>query len=73
MPLLIHGEVTNNEIDIFDREKVFIEQHLDFIIGELPNLKITLEHTTTEDAVSYIMESEFKSCGINYSPSPCFK
>ena len=58
MPLLIHGEVTNNEIDIFDREKIFIEQHLDFIIGELPNLKITLEHITTEDAVSYIMESD---------------
>ena len=57
MPLLIHGEVTNNEIDIFDREKVFIEQHLDFIIKELPNLKITLEHITTEDAVSYIMDS----------------
>ena len=57
IPLLIHGEVTNNEIDIFDREKVFIEQHLDFIIKELPNLKITLEHITTEDAVSYIMDS----------------
>ena len=39
MPLLIHGEVTNKEIDIFDREKVFIDKHLDFICNNLPELK----------------------------------
>ena len=39
MPLLIHGEVTDKEIDIFDREKVFIDQKLDFICKELPELK----------------------------------
>ena len=49
MPLLIHGEVTDKEIDIFDREKVFIDQKLDFICKELPELKITLEHITTKD------------------------
>jgi dihydroorotase len=56
MPLLIHGEVTDNEVDIFDREKVFIDQKLDFICKELPELKVTLEHITTKDASLYILE-----------------
>ena len=56
MPLLIHGEVTNKEIDIFDREKVFIDKILDFICKELPDLKITLEHITTKDAALYVSE-----------------
>ena len=54
MPLLIHGEVTHKEIDIFDREKVFIDQNLDLICKELPELKITLEHITTEEATMYV-------------------
>jgi len=54
MPLLIHGEVTNKDVDIFDREKVFIETTLDFICKQLPDLKITLEHITTTDATVYI-------------------
>ena len=56
MPLLIHGEVTHKEIDIFDREKVFIDQSLDFICKELPELKITLEHITTQEATEYVCE-----------------
>ena len=56
MPLLIHGEVTDPNIDIFDREKVFIDQKLDFICKKLPDLKITLEHITTQDAVMYVIE-----------------
>ena len=56
MPLLIHGEESDREIDIFDREKVFIDQKLDFICKELPELKITLEHITTKEAVNYINE-----------------
>ena len=56
MPLLIHGEVTDEEVDIFDREKVFIDQKLDFICKELPELKITLEHITTKDSVTYVNE-----------------
>ena len=56
MPLLIHGEVTDKEIDIFDREKVFIDEKLDFICKELPNLKITLEHITTKEATEYVRE-----------------
>ena len=54
MPLLIHGEVTDEEIDIFDREKVFIDQKLNFICKKLPELKITLEHITTKEAVAYV-------------------
>ena len=56
MPLLIHGEVTHKEVDIFDREKVFIDKNLDFICKELPELKITLEHITTEDATKYVKQ-----------------
>ena len=56
MPLLVHGEATDKEIDIFDREKVFIEQNLDFICKELPELKITLEHITTKEAKIYVNE-----------------
>ena len=57
MPLLIHGEVTNKEIDIFDREKIFIEKILDPICIKFPNLKITLEHITTKEAVLYVKNS----------------
>ena len=57
MPLLIHGEVIDKTVDIFDREKKFIESTLDIICKRLPNLRITLEHITTKDAVLYIQES----------------
>lgn len=60
VPLLIHGEVTDKEIDIFDREKVFIEKILSKIITKFPNLKITLEHITTKDAVQFIEQSREK-------------
>ena len=67
MPLLIHGEVTNNEIDIFDREKVFIETKLDFICKELPELKITLEHITTKDATEYVSKGN-KNLAASITP-----
>ena len=54
MPLLIHGEVTDPEIDIFDREAVFIDRVLDPLCRRLPELRIVLEHATTEDAVRYV-------------------
>lgn len=60
VPLLIHGEVTDKEIDIFDREKIFIEKILSKIIAKFPNLKITLEHITTKDAVQFIEQSREK-------------
>ena len=67
MPLLIHGEVTNKDIDIFDREKVFIDQKLDFICRELPELKITLEHITTKEAAEYIKEAN-KNVAASITP-----
>lgn len=57
LPLLIHGEVTTPDIDIFDREAVFIEQHLASLIKNFPGLKIVLEHITTCDAVDFVKES----------------
>ena len=50
MPLLIHGEVNDKKVDVFDREKVFIETILTKIIQKFPELKITLEHITTKFA-----------------------
>lgn len=54
MPLLIHGEVTEAEIDIFDREKVFIDRILRPLIKRFPQLKVVLEHITTKDAVEFV-------------------
>ena len=54
MPLLIHGEVTDPEVDIFDREAVFIERHLISLRQRHPGLKVVLEHITTQQAVDYV-------------------
>ena len=58
MPLLIHGEVVDSDIDIFDREAVFIERHLQPLLKSHPNLKVVLEHITTEQAVEFVRTSE---------------
>jgi dihydroorotase len=58
MPLLVHGEVTDSEIDIFDREAVFIDRVLQPLRKQFPELKVVLEHITTRDAVQYIEEAE---------------
>jgi dihydroorotase len=57
MPLLIHGEVTDTDVDIFDREAVFIDRILAGLVRDLPALKIVFEHITTEDAVDFVSES----------------
>jgi dihydroorotase len=57
MPLLVHGEVTDPEIDIFDREAVFIDRTLIPLRDRLPGLRIVLEHITTAEAASYITEA----------------
>ncbi|RAH14428.1 MAG: dihydroorotase [Methanobacteriota archaeon] len=57
MLLLIHGEVTDNHIDIFDREKEFIDRHLTKIVASFPDLKIVFEHITTKDAVDFVLAS----------------
>ena len=55
--LMIHGEVTDSEIDPFDREKFFIDRHLAPITKDFPDLKITLEHISTKDAVQFILDA----------------
>lgn len=54
MPLLIHGEVTDGDVDIFDREAVFIERTMEGLVRDLPTLKIVFEHITTADAVQFV-------------------
>jgi dihydroorotase len=54
MPLLLHGEVVDEDIDIFDREAVFIERHLTRLLRDFPRLKIVLEHITTRQAAEFV-------------------
>ncbi|PZX18328.1 dihydroorotase [Palleronia aestuarii] len=54
LPLLVHGEVTDAEVDIFDREAVFIDRVLDPIRRDIPGLRVVMEHVTTSDAVDYV-------------------
>lgn len=54
MPLLVHGEVTHDEVDIFDREKRFIDDQLISLVGRFPGLKVVMEHITTADAVQFV-------------------
>ncbi|MFC3122276.1 dihydroorotase [Agaribacter flavus] len=60
MLLLIHGEVTDAEIDIFDREKAFIDEYLVDIVRQFPSLKVVFEHITTKDAVDFVFASSDK-------------
>lgn len=57
MPLAVHGEVTDNDVDIFDREAVFIEQQLQPIVDAFPSLKIIFEHITTRQAVEFVLQA----------------
>lgn len=57
MPLLIHGEVADKTVDIFDREKVFIDKFLTQIVKKFPSLRIVLEHITTKDSVDFVNEN----------------
>jgi dihydroorotase len=54
MPLLLHGEVVDPEVDVFDREAVFIERHLVPLLRDFPRLKIVLEHITTRQAAEFV-------------------
>lgn len=54
MPLLLHGEVVDAEVDVFDREAVFIERHLVRLMNDFPRLKIVLEHITTRHAAEFV-------------------
>ncbi|MEB3293800.1 MAG: dihydroorotase [Synechococcales bacterium] len=57
LPLLLHGEVTDGEIDVFDREKRFIEKYLISLKERFPNLRVVFEHITTSDAVAYVLSA----------------
>ncbi|WP_296105653.1 dihydroorotase [uncultured Agrobacterium sp.] len=63
LPLCVHGEVTTPEVDIFDREKVFIDTVLAPLRQRLPELKVTMEHVTTRDGVDYIRGAEKNLAG----------
>ena len=54
LPLLVHGEVTDSNIDIFDREKAFIDTHLDPLVNRFPALRVVFEHITTADATEFV-------------------
>ncbi len=58
LPLCVHGEVTDAEIDIFDREAVFIDRVLDPIRKATPELRVVMEHITTKDGVDYVKSNE---------------
>jgi dihydroorotase len=57
VPLLVHGEVTDNHIDIFDREKVFIDRHLAPLVHQFPGLRVVLEHITTREGAHFVRDS----------------
>ncbi|MFN6337446.1 MAG: dihydroorotase [Cyanobacteriota bacterium] len=54
MPLLIHGEVTDHGVDVFDREAVFLERHLEPLLRRHPGLRVVLEHITTAEAAAFV-------------------
>ncbi|MGO4329622.1 dihydroorotase [Cupriavidus sp. 2TAF22] len=58
LPLLVHGEVTDSEIDIFDREAVFIDRVMTPLRRDFPGLKVVFEHITTKDAAEYVRDAE---------------
>lgn len=57
LPLLVHGEVTDPDVDVFDREKIFIDRILAPLTQRFPNLRIVFEHVTTRDAVAFVSEA----------------
>ena len=63
LPMCVHGEVTTPEVDIFDREAVFIETVLDPLRRRLPELKVTMEHVTTADGINFIRSADKNLAG----------
>jgi len=57
LPLLVHGEVTDPSVDIFDRERVFVERVLAPLVERLPHLRVVLEHVTTKEAVAFVEQA----------------
>ncbi len=65
--LCVHGEVTDDDIDVFDREAEFIERHLQSIVRNFPKLKVVFEHITTADAVAFV-QSAGENVGATITP-----
>lgn len=63
IPFLMHGEVTDPDVDIFDREAVFIDRHLSQIVDKFPRLRMVLEHNSTLEAVQFIARARAGVCG----------
>lgn len=57
VPLLVHAEVTDADVDVFDRERVFIDRHMKPLLAKYPKLKIVFEHITTKDAAEFVMSA----------------
>ena len=62
MPLLIHGEVTDQSVDIFDREQVFIDTILRPLVAQYPQLRVVMEHITTSNAAKFVSEAPENIC-----------
>ena len=67
IPLLVHGEVTHSDVDIFDREKRFLDEILSVVIKNFPELKIVMEHITTADAVDFCL-AQSNNIGATITP-----
>lgn len=67
LPLLVHGEVTHSHIDIFDREKKFIDEVMVSLISKFPKLKVVFEHITTSDAADFVL-SQGKNVAATITP-----
>jgi len=63
LPLLLHGEVTDGDVDVFDREAVFIEAHLQPLVNDFPALRTVLEHVTTAEGVEFVRSAGPKVAG----------
>ena len=57
MPLLVHAEVTDVDVDVFDRERVFIDRHMQPLLTKYPGLKVVFEHITTKDAAEFVVSA----------------
>ena len=69
MPLLVHGEVTDAAVDVFDRESVFIERTLVPLVRRLPQLKVVMEHITTREAVQFVTAAAAERRGHDHRTS----
>lgn len=68
MPLLVHGEVTGPEVDIFDREARFLEEVLAPLLTRVPRLRVVLEHITTREAVQFVVGAPSGRVGATVTP-----